>query len=165
MSFKAKDDLSVEQVLSEISYDPETGILRKLKGSQPYCKPPGGYFYVELCRGSYLTHRLAWLIFYGRWPVGHVDHINGDPGDNRIANLREVSQTLNMQNQRRAHRDSASGVLGVHWDKKKRRWKAQISLTVDGVLKTSTIGRFDTKEEAHAAYVARKRQIHPGCTL
>src|SRR3546814_1788886 len=45
-----------------------------------------------------LAHRVAWAIHYGEWPNGQIDHINGDPSDNRIANLRDVSALENARN-------------------------------------------------------------------
>ena len=71
------------------------------------------------------AHRIAWALYYGEMPTGSIDHINGDPGDNRIANLRDVSHAENMRNQRRQLR-SASGVTGVHWSKASSKWSAEI---------------------------------------
>lgn len=44
------------------------------------------------------AHRVVWAISYGEWPIGEIDHINGNPGDNRIANLRAVGRTENTRN-------------------------------------------------------------------
>ena len=45
-----------------------------------------------------LAHRAAWAMHYGRWPTGLIDHINGDPADNRISNLRECNNAQNLAN-------------------------------------------------------------------
>jgi hypothetical protein len=88
-----------------------------------------------------------------------VDHINGDSLDNRIANLREATPALNAQNRRTPRRGSALGVQGVtaRWG----RYTAQI--TVRG--KQHHLGLFATVDEARAAYVAAKRELHEGNTL
>ena len=109
---------------------------------------------------EYSAHRLAWLYVHGAWPTGQIDHINGDRGDNRISNLRDVTPALNTQNQRRAARSNkSSGLLGVTANR--GRWLAQIS--IGG--KSRNLGRYATPEEAHAVYVAAKRVLHAGCTL
>lgn len=71
-----------------------------------------------------------------------VDHINGDPSDNRKCNLRVCTHSENLKNQK-LHEDNTSGYSGVNWDKNKRRWVAEI--IVDGKRHRK---RFKTKEEA-----------------
>lgn len=107
------------------------------------------------------AHRLAWLHFYGEWPAGEVDHINGIKTDNRIKNLRDAARELNSQNQRRAHHRNQAGLLGVTVDKARGKWLA--SIFHDG--KKRHLGRFNSPEEAHARYIQEKRLVHPGCTI
>jgi hypothetical protein len=76
----------------------------------------------------YKAHRLAWAFVHGGFPDQHIDHINGDPSDNRLCNLRVADRSLNMQNQRHARSDSATGLLGV--SKNGSGWRAEIR--VDG---------------------------------
>lgn len=109
----------------------------------------------------YFAHRLAWFYVHGEWPKGHVDHINGNRDDNSAGNLRDVSPTVNAQNLRKARSDNKSGLLGVCWVERVKRWKAQIN--VHGAH--LTIGFYESKEEAHQAYVQAKRQHHAGCTI
>lgn len=120
-----------------------------------------GYIMLLIDGSKYLAHRLAWLHATGTWPTGQVDHLNGDKRDNRIANLRDVPHQVNSQNVRAARRTSKTGVLGVSWDSEKKRFVAGI--TVDG--KRLPLGRFNTTEAAHAAYIAAKRRHHAGNTL
>jgi hypothetical protein len=95
---------------------------------------------------------------YGYWP-NEVDHVNGAKDDNRIANLREVTHSENMQNQRGARSDSKTGLLGVSAHHGK--WCARIR--VKGTLKH--LGSYSTPEAAHQAYVKAKRVLHPHGTL
>lgn len=166
MQCKDERSITIEQARLEVQYDPETGHLKPTSGlRRAYRKNDSGYLAFRLSGRICFAHRVAWLLYYGSWPTGFVDHINGDRADNRIANLRLSSPSINAQNQRGPHKDSKSGLLGVCWDKRSRRWKAQITFTQNGARKTTTVGRFQTKEEAHAAYLARKRAIHAGCTI
>ncbi len=89
-----------------------------------------------------------------------VDHKDGNPLNNRWANLRLADESLNGQNQRRAHRDSKTGLLGVF--PKRDKFAAQIT-TPDG--RRHTLGSFKTAEAAHAAYIEAKRKLHEGCTI
>jgi hypothetical protein len=50
---------------------------------------------------------------YGTWPKNQIDHIDGDRANNRISNLRDVSQSINQQNLKRSRVRSKSGFLGV----------------------------------------------------
>lgn len=86
-----------------------------------------------------------------------VDHINGDPLDNRKPNLRLCTHAENMRN-RRIHRNNQSGFKGVHaaTDRKAVRWRAQIS--VDN--KRIHLGSYATAEAAHAAYVEAAAKYH-----
>jgi hypothetical protein len=108
---------------------------------------------------TYLAHRLAWMYVSGEWPTQEIDHIDGNPSNNRITNLRDISTAGNAQNQRIARGNSISGILGIH--KRHNKWRAVIM--VDG--KSTFIGSFQTKEIAQQAYIDAKRVMHFGCTI
>ena len=93
------------------------------------------------------------------WPKEHVDHINGDTSDNRWVNMREATNSENMQNVRVAREDNQSGLLGAH--RNGRRYFPKIQ--VDG--KMHRLGSFSTAQEAHAAYMAAKKELHPFSTI
>jgi len=93
------------------------------------------------------AHRVAWAIVYGAWPEGVIDHINGDPSDNRIANLRDVTHAVNMRNSA-PRSDNKSGYAGVRWCRRSQRWIA-----------TLNIGQFKTKAEAVAARDAAREGL------
>lgn len=90
--------------------------------------------------------RLVWAWQHGRWPFGIVDHEDGDTLNDRIGNLRDVTDAANSQNAKR-HIDNTSGILGVCWHAQRRKWKAEI--TANGVRKH--LGVFDALEAAAAA--------------
>ena len=87
------------------------------------------------------------------WPAGVIDHINGHRSDNRFSNLRCVPVALNRQNTL-YQASSASGLKGVVLHGKKYRATIQTS----GVRQV--LGRFDTAEEAHAAYLNARAALH-----
>ena len=101
-----------------------------------------GYVRLQIRGHKVPAHRYAWFCVHGYWPEV-VDHINGNPSDNRISNLRDVDESLNRMNQRQRS-DNTSGVTGVCFSKSKRRWVAQIC--VRGVRRN--LGHFHTKDEA-----------------
>src|SRR5260221_2111217 len=86
-----------------------------------------GYLHIMLDRKRYLAHRLAWLYCYGHFP-GELDHIDRDPLNNRVANLREVSHGENLINSK-TRTDNTSGSRGVCWDKQKSKWKVQVTIS------------------------------------
>ena len=117
---------------------------------------PLGYQYVTWQRKHYAVHRIVFLLING-WLPDCVDHIDGNPSNNRLDNLREATQGQNMQNQSKPQSRNKSGCLGVHWCIRDHKWIAKIGF--DGRQKF--IGRFDTPELAHQAYLAVKSQVHP----
>lgn len=88
-------------------------------------------------------HRLAWFIAHDDLPLHCIDHINQDKTDNRICNLRDVTQSVNCRNRKRRS-DNTSGVTGVSFCKKSKKWRAVF--WVNG--KQHCVGFFDCKLEA-----------------
>ena len=101
------------------------------------------YRYISFRNKDYLAHRLAWFFTHGRWPQRHIDHINGDPSDNRISNLRECTPEQNQRN-RKVATNSKTGIPGVTFWAKRNRWIAKIKHQ----QKSIHLGCFKTKEEA-----------------
>jgi hypothetical protein len=162
-----KTEHTFEQIAQILRYDHETGNLYRLKrssakfpnGNLAGTKTSYGYIRVRIENMYYMAHRIAWLLHFGAWPNCQIDHINGDRSDNRICNLRDIEQAVNIQNQTKAQAGNKSGFLGV--SPHNGRWLAQISIG----RRKKYIGMFDTPELAHAAYVNTKRAVHDGCTL
>ena len=138
-----------------------TNARRGLSGKRAGTVGRIGYRVVCFEGKRYVESRLIWLLENGNLPVGMIDHISGDVADNRITNLRDVDCRTNQQNQRLARRDNKTGLLGAHYCKRTGLFASTI--VVDG--KKVWIGRFSTPELAHQAYLNKKREFHPGCTI
>lgn len=101
------------------------------------------------------AHRIAFAIHHGRWPSGGIDHINGDPGDNRAVNLREATQAQNSKNAKK-QRGTSSRFKGVCWHKQAMKWLA--SIHADG--QRHSLGLFADEEDAARAYDLAASQLH-----
>lgn len=162
-------NITQELLHAYLHYDPETGIFIRLKawnrpsriGKKAGYPHKDGYWSITVLKKSYLAHRLAWLYMTGSFPEFELDHLNGIRDDNAFANLREATHSQNLQNTRKARSDSKSGVLGVTWYAPTKKWRATIILNG----KQIHIGYFATTELAHAAYLAKKRELHPFGTI
>ena len=160
----AADHITADLVRSLLDYDADTGLLRwrVSRGSVQAGAIAGspnkdGYLGLSIKRTTVLAHRVIWLHVHGVWPTRQIDHINGDRRDNRLVNLRDVAPAVNSQNLTDAHVDSYSGILGVHWHSRDKRWIAQLG----AYGKRHHLGTFRTAEEAHAAYLKAKATLHP----
>jgi hypothetical protein len=160
--------LTVERLREVLSYDTETGLFtwkawlgqRAIPGKPAGSVTSKGYVYITIDGQGYMAHRLALMYVEGQMPPAQVDHINGTKSDNRRANLRHASNTTNLQNLRRARRDSRSDVMGAH-RLRNGRWQARI--TVHGIRKS--LGTYETSAQAGEAYLFAKRELHEGNTL
>lgn len=148
-------ELSVERLREQLHYDPETGEWTWL--TRTHTRPAGrragktlshGYHVIRVDDRLYHAGRLAFLYMIGRFPNPEIDHINRNRADDRWTNLREATYRLNALN-RGLLPNNTSGLTGVTWNKRGRKWVAQTSVGNRNVY----LGRFDTKEEAHRAYL------------
>lgn len=105
--------------------------------------------YISICLDNkqYLAHRLAWLYVHGVWPADQIDHIDRDPSNNRIVNLRPATASQNQAN-RSSPRNRTSGIRGVTFASANGRWCAKIQ--AEG--KSRNLGYFDSLEDAATAY-------------
>jgi len=90
-------------------------------------------------------------------PSGYVvDHINGNPLDNRRSNLRVCTQGQNTRNLSPYIKPMASQYKGVSWDNEKKRWRGEIH--VSG--KRHKLGRFRNEKDAAVAYNLAAQRLH-----
>lgn len=162
-----KRELTAARLRELLRYDPETGVFtRRQNLSNSKAFKPGdvaggidkstGYIKISVENRAYWAHRLAWLYVHGLWPDGLLDHRDENKANNAIRNLRPADKSLNGQNVTAARSSSKSRLLGACPDGK-GRWQATITVN----RKQRHLGRFDTAEEAHAAYLAAKAELHP----
>jgi hypothetical protein len=105
-----------------------------------------GYRVVRYQRRGYLAHRLIYLMHHGEIPQ-YIDHIDRNPRNNRVENLRAAAHSQNHANRSRQS-NNKSGFKGVHWCKRDKKYIAKIKSNG----KQITIGYFTEPEEAHKAY-------------
>lgn len=168
LSARPTAQITADLVRRCLDHDATTGILRwrvansnrapagKIAGSKIKSGGMAGRVAIGIFGKHYLVHRIIWLHFYGEWPRKNIDHIDGNPSNNRISNLRDVSQSVNMQNLKKANKSNKTGYLGV--SRKRNLYRAEIMLD----RKKFNIGTYKTPEEARAAYVSVKRRLHTG---
>jgi hypothetical protein len=149
-----------------LSYDKDTGafvwaykVNRKCHAGAPAGNfKPNGYHKVGFGYREHFGHRLAWMFVNGLIPDGYeIDHIDGNPSNNVISNLRLATHSQNGQNKGRAISSNVtSGMLGVSLHKKTQLWRARIY--VGG--KEKSLGYFKDKMAAFEAYKSAKSQFH-----
>lgn len=117
--------------------------------------PSDGIIYriLHIRRVSFLSHRVAWLLHYGRWPSKNIDHRDGDGRNNKIDNLREAGPKQNSLNLK-LNSSNSTGVTGVYWKKQSRKWIACIGQN----RKQIHLGSFDSFEGAVTARKEAERK-------
>lgn len=124
-------------------YESETGKIFDSYNRYWRHKTKEGYI---RCNGV-LGHRLAWFLYYNERPPKFIDHINRIKDDNRICNLRDVTQRENNQNIDKSKKSSK--YIGVSYIARIKRWRAYTK--INGIQ--INFGCFKTEEEAYLAYL------------
>jgi len=127
--------------------------IRSFVGQVVGCPDPEGYLRVSVDKRQYLLHRLVYLFHHGYLPE-FLDHANGNRANNKIENLRPASKYQNILNSQ-IRSDNTSGVKGVCWNARKRKWFAKIYVN----KKSLNLGYFDDIELADLV-VREARVIH-----
>lgn len=158
----APTTITADEVRRLLDYDPNTGqfrrrITRKRNKIGSIAGSPDAYGYrqVYVAGKMYKAHRLAWLYTHGVWPAGEIDHINRVRDDNRICNLRLATPAQNRQNTG-SFCNNTSGVKGVVWHKRLKKWQAQIKIRRQNVY----LGMFDCYVRAVRARRAAELTYH-----
>lgn len=149
--------MNIEELKEYFKYEPSTGKLfwnkrpsnRVVIGSEVGNYNDQGY---KVCRFKGKTlrvHRIVWAVSKGEHPTEFIDHINGDKGDNRLTNLRVVSNAENLQNMKNSK--------GYTYHRKLNKWMAQIVVNKE----YKYLGVFNTEHEAHESYLKAKKELHP----
>jgi hypothetical protein len=142
----------IDYLISNLDYNPDTGEFTWVKlggfnrGNGKLQSVDGrGYRQLSTPWGKNIKlHRLAWFFIYRVWPDMQLDHINGIRTDNRIVNLRLVTQEQNSANSK-PHRDNLySTYKGVSFDKRQSKYIAR--------LKGKFLGYYSAEKDAALAY-------------
>ena len=154
--------LTHDALKERLSYDPNTGVFSykspvrgRVTGATAGTVRPDGYLTIILFGKPYATSRLAWLYVYGKWPNEEIDHIDRNPSNNRIENLRDVSRSQNNCNHR-VRSDSKTGVKGVHFHLASGLWH----VTIRSYGKKRSVGYFKNIAEAAEASRAAEIETH-----
>ncbi len=123
-------------------------------------KPFTKYIRIEVNKKMYPLHRIIYKYFNPDWDMTYshnnqIDHININPIDNRIENLRVVNNSQNQRNQNK-RKNCSSKYKGVSRHNKNNKWVANI--TINGKLKH--LGMFDNEEDAYEAYKKENDKIN-----
>ncbi len=155
--------LTADRLRAVLHYDPGSGALswkrkssansRVKVGSSAGCWEPTGYLRVWIDGKRYVAHRLVWLYVTDEWPVAMIDHIDGDPTNNRWGNLRAATNSENKANGK-TYRKRSGLPKGVKWNGD--RYGAQIVHN----YKHYHLGSFDSLDDASAAYASAAKRLH-----
>jgi hypothetical protein len=104
---------------------------------------------------KYFAHRIVWAFANDAWPPSELDHIDGNPLNNSLSNLRIAQRAQNLRNQG-LRKCNVSGHKGVSWNKNFGKWQARIQVD----KKQIWLGLHDSIEDAAKAYEAAARQHH-----
>jgi HNH endonuclease len=143
-----------------LHYDDQTGEFRWLKRTGPRVRAGqiagflnrDRYRLIAIDGRGYPAHRLAWLYMTGKWRSLVIDHRDGDPSNNRWANLRRATRSQNSAN-RRVPRHNPWGLKGV--SHRRGKWYANICKRG----RKQFLGTFSTPQAAHAAYAKAARNL------
>jgi hypothetical protein len=116
------------QMAKDFDADFENGILywvkpRKGKKEAGTFKPAGKRFHVIYKKKEYLRYRILFALYYGYWPFGEIDHIDGNSSNDKISNLRDVTRSENARNCK-LRVDNKYGCSGISFHQGK--WRVRI---------------------------------------
>jgi len=125
----------------------------RFAGTLAGCLKPNGYRSIKVDGRLYQASRLI-LRYHDQDPDAlHAYHLNGNPEDNRIENLRIVTQAENVKNRKR-YINNVSGVTGVHWSQAGQKWYVHGRVDKESVF----LGCFDTLLDAAARRYRHNRE-------
>jgi HNH endonuclease/AP2 domain len=113
-----------------------------------------GYTEVRIDNKLYLLHRLVYIYHYGELS-DNIDHIDNNPRNNNIENLRKCSQSENTCN-KRMQKNNTSGYKGVSYCKRTEKWKCNITFNGMDIW----LGRFSSREKAVEEIKKARISIH-----
>lgn len=157
-----RQQIEHDRLIELLHYDADYGVFtNKTRRSNvsPIGKVLGtantsGHLVLMVDNVMYLAHRLAWFYCFKEWPEVLIDHIDRDPSNNRIDNLREATKSTNGFNSK-LRIDNTIGLKGVYFDKRRNHFYSQIVINKTKIY----LGRFDSAQEAHTAYINKAKEL------
>lgn len=161
MVSKRINTLSAADIRSLVYYDPKAGTFTWKQDRGRLAKAgeaagmirSSGYRQIKFGGKNYQAARVAWIYMTGEWPSEEIDHINGDPSDDRFSNLRPATRQQNCCN--RVFTKTQSGVHGV---RRHRNGTYDVRIAYDG--KTYYLGTFATLADAIGARGDAQRRLY-----
>lgn len=144
----------IEDLQAHFRY--EDGVLRRRCGRHAGTSgtvTKAGYVSIVWNGKRHYAHRLVWLWFNGKWPEGVIDHIDGNPLNNCIENLREATKSQNAANSGATR--AKSGAKGIRWYEPLKKWHAR--MVKDG--REVHVGYFEDFEEAKQAHARKAKEL------
>jgi hypothetical protein len=112
------------------------------------------YTRIKINYKIYKAHQLIFMMFNGFFPK-MIDHIDGNPKNNKIENLRETTAVQNLYNSK-IRNDNSSGTKGICWNKKQKKWRVYINVN----KKRREIGSFKDLEIAELVAIEARNKYH-----
>jgi len=157
--------ITLDALKKEVSYDPITGLFKRLKTHRSVKKGDIAgtvctlsnhskkYIKLSVLGKYYKAHRLAWFYMTGQFPSGEIDHINQDSLDNRWVNLRDCTRQENCKNLKR-YVNNSSGSTGIS-QRPSGKWRARIHHKGKHI----NIGHYDSYDDAVAARNLMEKEL------
>jgi len=139
-----------EYIDGKLFYKKSEGSMKK--GWQAGTFTKNGHLRTLIKRKPYFVHRIIFMMHHGFVPE-FIDHIDGNPANNLIENLRPATRSQNNLN-RGKHKRNTSGYKGVTWVASAGRYSTRIGL--EG--KRFFLGYFEDPQKAHQAYCEFAKQ-------
>lgn len=145
--------MTQDEVKTLFTYE-DDGRMRRIGGRKPYVGRGIGrdkrYLAWDYKRRTYYLHQLIYLYHFGFIPA-LIDHIDRNPRNNAIENLRACTNAENQYNALRKV-NNKSGFKGVvqHKNCTLKKWQAKITVN----KKVISLGYYATPEEASEVYAA-----------
>jgi hypothetical protein len=109
------------------TFECKDGVLYwKSNGKKAGWTDENGYQRVQFNNKAYRAHRIIFLMHHGYMP-DFIDHIDKNPANNEIENLRAADKSLNRKNCK-VNKNSISGIRGVHWNKKVQKYQVMFKV-------------------------------------
>lgn len=147
-----------DEAIKQLIYDTSSpSSLSWINGTNAGCQDNNGYWLIRVGSrpGKLLrAHRIIWYMFNKTLP-NILDHVDGNPGNNLLSNLRKATESQNRHNSKK-HSDNTSGYKGVYWDSRSMKWMAKVSFN----YKSYWGGRFVNKDDAILKVEEMRNQLH-----